>query len=61
MLELVQGDGNVGGTVLEVGAEKVRKVETLMDPGPEGRGHGVSNARKETMALRDVILKEFRK
>lgn len=61
MLDLVQGEENVGGTVLEVGAERVRMVESLMDPGPEGKGHDASNARAEIGALEEVIWEEFRK
>ena len=43
MLELVQKEENVGGTILEVGTETVRKVQLLNDPGPRGKGLGVSN------------------
>lgn len=32
-----------GGTVLEVGAKRTRKVEQLNDPGPSGPGHSASN------------------
>ncbi|KAH7024377.1 putative short chain dehydrogenase/ reductase [Microdochium trichocladiopsis] len=42
MLRLVQEPEYVGGTVLEVGKEQVRKVEVLNDPGPSGAGHTVS-------------------
>lgn len=38
-MELITKPEMVGGTVLEVGAEKNRKVEFLNDPGPgEGKG-----------------------
>ena len=37
MLALIQDPAYVGGTVLEVGAEDVRKVERLNDPGPQGK------------------------
>lgn len=46
MLDLVQIDHNVGGTILEVGAEAVRKVEELNDPGPQGKGFVLSNAQE---------------
>ena len=43
-----------GGMVLEVGRH-VRKVETLMDPGPSGQGHSVSNINLITEGvLRDL-------
>jgi len=42
MLDLVQKEENIGGTVLEVGAESVRRVEGLNDPGPEGKGFTVT-------------------
>lgn len=35
MLAVVQGEEYVGGTVLEVGLETVRRVEGLGDPGPD--------------------------
>ena len=38
MLDLITNPDNVGGTVLEVLAEKVRRVEVLNDPGPQGPG-----------------------
>ena len=61
MLELIQKEENVGGTVLEVGAEEVRMVERLMDPGPKGKGHDVSNAMREVLALPGIIREEFAK
>lgn len=42
MLDLVQKEENIGGTVLEVGVERVRRVEGLNDPGPEGKGFTVT-------------------
>lgn len=38
MMDLITNPEHVGGTVLEVGAESVRAVQTLMDPGPQGKG-----------------------
>ncbi|OBT75969.1 hypothetical protein VF21_05742 [Pseudogymnoascus sp. 05NY08] len=43
MLDLVERDEYVGGTVLEVGKGQVRRVEAFNDPGPSGSGHTVSN------------------
>ncbi|KAF9736858.1 hypothetical protein PMIN06_004390 [Paraphaeosphaeria minitans] len=35
-----------GGTVLEVGAGQTRRVEQFGDPGPNGKGHTVSNLER---------------
>jgi 3-hydroxybutyrate dehydrogenase len=42
MLELVEKEEYVGGTIVEVG-EKVRRVEAFGDPGPYGSGNGVEH------------------
>jgi 3-hydroxybutyrate dehydrogenase len=42
MLELVEREEHVGGTIVEVG-EKVRKVGIFGDPGPYGAGNGVEH------------------
>jgi 3-hydroxybutyrate dehydrogenase len=42
MLELVEREEYVGGTIVEVG-EKVRTVEAFGDPGPYGSGNGVGH------------------
>ena len=42
MLELVQREDYVGGTIVEVG-ERVRTVEAFGDPGPYGAGNGVEH------------------
>jgi 3-hydroxybutyrate dehydrogenase len=47
MVNLIEKEENVGGTVLEVGKGKVRRVEALNDPGPEGSGHTISNVGAE--------------
>jgi 3-hydroxybutyrate dehydrogenase len=47
MVDLIEKKENVGGTILEVGKGKVRRVEALNDPGPEGSGHTISNAESE--------------
>ncbi|RDW65032.1 NAD(P)-binding protein-21 [Coleophoma cylindrospora] len=43
MLELVEGEEHVGGTILEVG-KSVRKVETFMDPGPPSDKNAVHHS-----------------
>jgi 3-hydroxybutyrate dehydrogenase len=47
MVDLIEKEENVGGTILEVGKGKVRRVEAINDPGPEGSGHTVSNSESE--------------
>ncbi|KAK0107940.1 hypothetical protein ONS96_003725 [Cadophora gregata f. sp. sojae] len=42
MMDLVEGEVNVGGTILEVG-RTVRRVEVYDDPGPRGGGNFVEN------------------
>ena len=42
MLELVESEQYVGGTIVEVG-EKVRTVEAFGDQGPCGSGNGVGH------------------
>lgn len=42
MLELVQKEEYVGGTIIEVG-ESVRRVEVFNDPGPDGGGNTVEH------------------
>jgi NAD(P)-dependent dehydrogenase (short-subunit alcohol dehydrogenase family) len=44
MLSLIERNEHVGGTILEVGKNQVRRVEVLNDPGPAGEGHTVSAA-----------------
>ncbi|KXT07020.1 hypothetical protein AC578_7209 [Pseudocercospora eumusae] len=61
MLDLITNPDNVGGTVLEVLAEKVRRVEVFNDPGPQGPG---STLEKMDMGFEDVpnrIEKNFGK
>ncbi|CZT15435.1 related to 15-hydroxyprostaglandin dehydrogenase [Ramularia collo-cygni] len=38
MIDLITNPEHVGGTVLEVGVERTRAVQTLNDPGPQGAG-----------------------
>ena len=42
MLSLIEDKDMVGGTVLEIGVNKTRKVEELNDPGPGSEGHTVA-------------------
>ena len=42
MLELVEREEHVGGTIVEVG-ESVRTVQVFGDPGPYGSGNGVEH------------------
>jgi 3-hydroxybutyrate dehydrogenase len=51
MLDLVEKEENVGGTVLEVGKGRVRRVEAVNDPGPEGSGLTVSNWESEASEI----------
>lgn len=60
MLTVVQEKEFVGGTVLEVGLETMRKVEGVNDPGPDmsgkSKGYGVSGIMEgfaRTFALID--------
>jgi hypothetical protein len=46
MLGLIQTDDHNGGSILEVGKNKVRKVEELNDPGPQGDGLTLSAGAK---------------
>jgi NAD(P)-dependent dehydrogenase (short-subunit alcohol dehydrogenase family) len=44
MLRLLEDDALPGGSVLEVGCGSNRLVTAFNDPGPQGKGHGVSNS-----------------
>ncbi|KAH8657710.1 NAD-dependent 15-hydroxyprostaglandin dehydrogenase [Xylariales sp. PMI_506] len=46
MLDLIQKPEYIGGTILEVGKNQVRRVEVLNDAGPKGAGHTVSGAKE---------------
>jgi NAD(P)-dependent dehydrogenase (short-subunit alcohol dehydrogenase family) len=61
MLDLVQKEENVGGTVLEVGAERVRHVEELNDPGPQGKGMTVHNIGEAVANTYHLIETKFGK
>lgn len=54
ILDLITDKDHVGGTILEVGKDKVRPVTILNDPGPSGAGTtvgGVDVARNRTYQL----------
>jgi 3-hydroxybutyrate dehydrogenase len=59
MLDLVQQKQNVGGTILEVGAESVRNVWELNDPGPKGKGFEMSNAENAGAGIIGTIKTNF--
>ena len=42
MLDLVMDPKSVAGTILECGADSVRKIEMYNNPGPSGLGRAVS-------------------
>ena len=62
MLELVEREVYVGGTVLEVGSETVRSVEMLNDPGPKGtKGCTAANTKKGFVEAFGLIEEQFGK
>ena len=61
MLDLIQSEENVGGTVLEIGAENPRRVEALNDPGPQGKGHRLTNMREVLENVYKLISERFGK
>lgn len=62
MLDLIQNPEYVGGTILEVGADDVRKVERLNDPGPQGKkGCTASKAVNLYHSTNELIESEFGK
>lgn len=61
MLDLVQSPNYVGGTILEVGCDTVRSVETLNDPGPSGRGFAVSKIAGVFAQVPNTIAQNFGK
>jgi 3-hydroxybutyrate dehydrogenase len=61
MLDLVQKEEYVGGTVLEIGAENPRRVEARNDPGPQGKGHSVSNVGGVVANVYKLISEKFGK
>jgi 3-hydroxybutyrate dehydrogenase len=61
MLDVVQKAEYVGGTVLEIGAEEVRLVEGLNDPGPAGKGHSVTKLGEAYAGVYEKIEANFGK
>lgn len=61
MLDLVQEKEYVGGTILEVGAESVRAVQMLNDPGPKGKGFEISKAAETAPLVIGRIAERFGK
>jgi hypothetical protein len=55
MVELVESDEYVGGTILEVGHGHRRVVPLLNNPGPSGVGHSVSNAADSIDDIRNKL------
>ncbi|KAG6009979.1 hypothetical protein E4U21_000750 [Claviceps maximensis] len=56
ILDLITNRDHVGGTILEVGLDRVRAVQELNDPGPSGPGltaRGVGAAVENTLKLID--------
>ncbi|KAI9676050.1 MAG: hypothetical protein M1817_000793 [Caeruleum heppii] len=52
MLDLIENEQHLGGTILEVGKHQVRRVEALNDLGPSGAGHtaaGINAALQEIL------------
>jgi 3-hydroxybutyrate dehydrogenase len=58
MLDLVENEKHVGGTILEVG-KTVRKVEALNDPGPLGGENGVIPAEGIAEPAWESLLKQY--
>lgn len=62
MLDLVQDEKYPGGTVLEVGAEEVRQIEILNDPGSQWKkGHSVGKVAGAVGDVFGLINTEFGK
>lgn len=59
MLDLVQKEDWVGGTIVEVGAT-VRKVETFNDPGPATSGNNVSSSEEVEDDMWASLVKQFK-
>lgn len=61
MLDLITNEKNVGGTVLEVGADKVGAVHELNDPGPQGKGHTLAQLAGATTDVYGLIKEQYGK
>jgi hypothetical protein len=59
MLDLCQNSAHSGGTVLEVlGKDKIRRVETFNDPGPETARRNEGERSPLNGAVADIIERE---
>lgn len=61
ILDLITKKEHVGGTILEVGVDRVRPVTELNDPGPQGRGHTVQGLGTAFGGVYDLIEQNFGK
>jgi NAD(P)-dependent dehydrogenase (short-subunit alcohol dehydrogenase family) len=61
MIDLITKPENVGGTVLEVGADSVRSVQTLNDPGPQGAGFTLAKIADGFNEVFPMLEKNFGK
>lgn len=61
IIDLITNKDHVGGTILEVGADRVRPVTELNDPGPDGKGHTVQGLGTAFASVYDQIGKNFGK
>jgi NAD(P)-dependent dehydrogenase (short-subunit alcohol dehydrogenase family) len=61
MLDLITNENNVGGTVLEVGADKVRAVQELNDPGPQGNGFTIAHFGGAITNVYDLVKEQYGK
>jgi len=59
MLDLVQKEEHVGGTILEVG-ERIRKVMIYNDPGPSGEGNEVEHDESMEVDMWDSLERQYR-
>lgn len=61
MIDLITDPQYVGGTVLEVGVESVRAVQTLNDPGPRGAGFTLAKLARGFNDVFPLLEKNFGK
>ena len=61
VMELITNKEHVGGTILEVGVDRVRPVNELNDPGPEGKGFTVQGLGTAFEGVYGLINENFGK
>lgn len=61
MIDIITNPQHVGGTVLEIGAENVRAVHTLNDPGPQGAGFTLTKIAQGFNDVFPLLEKNFGK